>query len=131
MTLAGLAERSGLPARTIRFYIARGLINAPAKSGRIAEYTAEHVVRLERIKRPGRWSDAIGDRPDTQRTFDEEVQYGSTVGVVAAFSCRRRDRVGKSRCQPVANEAVARGAGRIRSPREAGKEWKGKGIEIT
>lgn len=51
MTLAGIAEASGLPARTIRFYIARGLLNGPVKGGRSAAYTAEHVARLERIKR--------------------------------------------------------------------------------
>src|ERR1700683_3704952 len=51
MTLAEIAETSGLPARTIRFYIARGLLSEPAKAGRVAEYTTEHVVRLERIKR--------------------------------------------------------------------------------
>ena len=31
--------------------IARSLLNGPARGGRVAEYTAEHVVRLERIKR--------------------------------------------------------------------------------
>ena len=50
MTLAEIAEASGLPARTIRFYIARGLLNEPVKRGRAASYTAEHVARLERIK---------------------------------------------------------------------------------
>jgi DNA-binding transcriptional MerR regulator len=50
MTLAEIAEASGLPARTVRFYIARGLLNGPAKGGRVAAYTAEHVERLERIK---------------------------------------------------------------------------------
>jgi DNA-binding transcriptional MerR regulator len=50
MTLAELAEASGLPARTIRFYIARGLLSGPAKGGRGAEYTAEHVAHLERIR---------------------------------------------------------------------------------
>jgi DNA-binding transcriptional MerR regulator len=50
-SLAELAETSGLPARTIRFYIARGLIGGPVKSGRDACYTGEHLARLERIKR--------------------------------------------------------------------------------
>lgn len=51
MTLAEIAEASGLPGRTIRFYIARGLLNGPAKSGRGAVYTAGHLERLEEIKR--------------------------------------------------------------------------------
>jgi DNA-binding transcriptional MerR regulator len=50
MTLAEIAEASGLPARTVRFYIARGLLNGPVKGGRDAAYTAEHLSALERIK---------------------------------------------------------------------------------
>ena len=49
-TLAELSEESGIPARTIRFYIARGLLDGPVKAGRGAVYTAEHLVRLEKIK---------------------------------------------------------------------------------
>jgi DNA-binding transcriptional MerR regulator len=51
MTLGEIAEASGIPARTIRFYIARGLLNGPVKGGRGATYTAEHLAALERIKR--------------------------------------------------------------------------------
>jgi DNA-binding transcriptional MerR regulator len=50
LTLADLAESSGLTARTIRFYIARGLLDGPVKSGRAATYTSEHLARLEKIK---------------------------------------------------------------------------------
>jgi len=39
-----------MPARTIRFYIARGLLDGPLKAGRGAVYTAEHLARLEKIK---------------------------------------------------------------------------------
>lgn len=49
-TLAELSEESGIPARTIRFYIARGLLDGPVKAGRGAVYTAEHLARLEKIK---------------------------------------------------------------------------------
>src|SRR6267154_6137167 len=50
-TLAELSETSGIPARTIRFYIARGLVEGPVKAGRGASYTTEHLARLEMIKR--------------------------------------------------------------------------------
>ena len=50
MTLAELAEASGVPARTIRFYISRGLLDGPVKAGRGAAYTGGHLDRLERIK---------------------------------------------------------------------------------
>ena len=51
MTLAELADASGLAARTIRFYIARGLLDGPVKAGRAAAYTPEHLARLEKIKK--------------------------------------------------------------------------------
>jgi DNA-binding transcriptional MerR regulator len=51
MTLAELADASGLAARTIRFYIARGLLEGPVKAGRAAAYTAGHLARLEKIKK--------------------------------------------------------------------------------
>jgi DNA-binding transcriptional MerR regulator len=50
-TLAELSGESGIPARTIRFYIARGLLDGPVKSGRGAVYTVEHLARLEKIQR--------------------------------------------------------------------------------
>ena len=49
-TLAELAGASGIPARTIRFYISRGLLEGPAKAGRGAVYTGAHLERLEKIK---------------------------------------------------------------------------------
>lgn len=50
LTLAELAERSGTPARTIRFYISRGLLPGPVKGGRAAAYTSAHLDRLEEIR---------------------------------------------------------------------------------
>src|SRR5690349_14667070 len=49
-TLAELVDASGIPARTIRFYISRGLLAGPVKAGRGAVYTADHLARLEQIK---------------------------------------------------------------------------------
>ncbi|HEV8042876.1 MAG TPA: helix-turn-helix domain-containing protein [Bryobacteraceae bacterium] len=63
MTLAELADASGLAARTIRFYISRGLLDGPVKAGRAAAYTAEHLARLEKIKKlqaQGRMLSEIG-----------------------------------------------------------------------
>ncbi|HEV3202461.1 MAG TPA: helix-turn-helix domain-containing protein [Bryobacteraceae bacterium] len=51
MTLAELADASGLPARTIRFYIARRVLNGPVKAGRGAVYGPEHLERLQQIQR--------------------------------------------------------------------------------
>ena len=50
LTLAELSDASGIAARTIRFYISRGLLEGPVKAGRGAEYTAAHLAQLEKIK---------------------------------------------------------------------------------
>jgi DNA-binding transcriptional MerR regulator len=47
--LPTLVERSGLPARTIRWYQSEGLLPKPGKRGRDAVYTEEHCERLELI----------------------------------------------------------------------------------
>jgi DNA-binding transcriptional MerR regulator len=49
-TLAELAARAGVPGRTIRFYIARGLLPGPSKAGRGAAYGPEHLERLRQIR---------------------------------------------------------------------------------
>lgn len=51
MSLADLAEKAGVPGRTIRFYIARGLLPGPLKAGRDAAYGAAHLARLREISR--------------------------------------------------------------------------------
>lgn len=48
--LAELARQSGIPPRTIRFYIARGLVPGPDKAGRDAGYGAPHLERLQQIR---------------------------------------------------------------------------------
>lgn len=48
--MAELSDTSGVPARTIRFYIARGLVPGPLKGGRSAVYGEAHVAALSRIK---------------------------------------------------------------------------------
>ena len=50
MTLAELAEASGIPARTVRFYIARGLVDGPEVAGRGATYGPGHLERLRKIR---------------------------------------------------------------------------------
>jgi DNA-binding transcriptional MerR regulator len=49
-SLAELAEESGVPGRTLRFYIARGLLAGPDKAGRNAGYGATHLAQLQRIR---------------------------------------------------------------------------------
>ena len=49
-TLLELAEEAGIPARTVRFYISRGLLPGPLGAGRGAVYGEAHVERLKRIR---------------------------------------------------------------------------------
>jgi len=51
LSLAELSARTGLPGRTIRFYITRGLVPGPVKAGRSARYPAEALSRIEEIQR--------------------------------------------------------------------------------
>lgn len=48
-TLDELAERSGTPARTIRFYRDAGLVAAPRRIGRRAYYAHDQLERLQRL----------------------------------------------------------------------------------
>jgi len=45
-----LAYESGVPSRTIRFYNTQGMLPAPIMRGRVAYYTAEHLLVLNLIK---------------------------------------------------------------------------------
>ncbi|MFN0167708.1 MAG: helix-turn-helix domain-containing protein [Bryobacteraceae bacterium] len=49
-TMAELAEESGVAARTIRFYIARNLLDGPVRAGRAAPYGQSHLDRLQQIR---------------------------------------------------------------------------------
>ncbi len=50
LSLVELAEESGVPARTIRYYIARGLLEGPDMAGRGASYGEKHLERLRAIR---------------------------------------------------------------------------------
>ena len=51
LSLAELSERSEIPPRTIRYYIAQGLLPGPLNSGRSATYGDEHLRLLNKIKK--------------------------------------------------------------------------------
>lgn len=49
LSVADLALRSGVSVRTIRYYQSRGLLGAPARRGRSAQYDESHLSRLRVI----------------------------------------------------------------------------------
>ena len=53
-TLFELEDATGVPARTVRYYIQRELVDRPEGEKRGAYYTATHVEQLLRIRR---WSE--------------------------------------------------------------------------
>jgi DNA-binding transcriptional MerR regulator len=50
LSLRDLAARARVPARTIRLYIAMGLLPGPLRAGRNAAYGPEHERRLSEIR---------------------------------------------------------------------------------
>jgi DNA-binding transcriptional MerR regulator len=51
LSLREMAARTELPPRTIRLYIAMGLLPGPLRTGRNAAYGPEHLRRLREIRR--------------------------------------------------------------------------------
>lgn len=49
--LEELAKEAGVSARTVRYYVQRGLLPAPSFKGKDSAYGREHVVRLKAIRR--------------------------------------------------------------------------------
>jgi DNA-binding transcriptional MerR regulator len=49
-TIRELAAESGVPERTIRFYISRGILDPPLRGGRGAAYGPAHLKRLKEIR---------------------------------------------------------------------------------
>lgn len=50
MRLVELAALASVPPRTVRLYIARGLLPGPRRAGRNAEYGDEHLEALQKIR---------------------------------------------------------------------------------
>jgi DNA-binding transcriptional MerR regulator len=49
--LEELARAADISPRTVRYYVQRGLLPAPAFRGRDTAYTGEHLVRLRAIRK--------------------------------------------------------------------------------
>lgn len=49
-TAEELAERAGVPLRTVRYYLQEGLIDAPMGVGRGAHFNETHLKQLKRIR---------------------------------------------------------------------------------
>lgn len=50
ISLPELSTKSGVPPRTIRLYISRGLLPRPLRGGKTAAYGPEHLEMLKQIR---------------------------------------------------------------------------------
>ena len=50
LKLDELAQRAGIPARTVRYYVQRGLLPPPTFRGKDSSYGATHLLRLKVLK---------------------------------------------------------------------------------
>jgi DNA-binding transcriptional MerR regulator len=97
-SLAELAERAAVSPRTIRFYIARGLLSGPRKAGRGASYGEEHLAKIREIlalqsqgltlaeietRFSGGFSDPVVPAPASWHCYslDEDVTVNVRAGV--------------------------------------------------
>jgi DNA-binding transcriptional MerR regulator len=51
LSIQELAARTGVSIRTIRYYLAAGLLPSPGARGKSAHYGEEHLLRLELVRR--------------------------------------------------------------------------------
>ena len=51
LRIGQLAERAGVTPRTVRYYVAEGLLPPPSGAGQQRVYTQEHLLRLRAIRR--------------------------------------------------------------------------------
>ena len=100
LTIAELADRSGMTARNIRAYQSRGLLHSPEIRGRVAHYNGTHLARLQLIaslQREGFTLAAV------KRLIESPGDYSAIVA-----DRRRRFREGSSDISPTVPLPVER-----------------------
>jgi DNA-binding transcriptional MerR regulator len=76
-TIDQLAQHTGVPGRTIRFYQSQGVLPSPRREGRVAYYDDEHVRRLHLIadlRDRGLRLDAIRDALEQLESGGDSLQ---------------------------------------------------------
>lgn len=88
MKLSELAEAADVAARTIRYYVQRGLLPAPEFRGKDTAYGADHLLRLRAIRRLQQAHlplDEIQVRLESATRAElERMAAGDTLGVAIA-----------------------------------------------
>jgi DNA-binding transcriptional MerR regulator len=76
-----LAEKAGIPVRTVRFYRERGLISPPRREGRIAWYDDHHLARLRTITGLLERGHTLTGIADLARTFESGRDVAEVLGL--------------------------------------------------
>jgi DNA-binding transcriptional MerR regulator len=72
-SIGELAEKSGISRRTVRFYVQKGLVDAPLGRGRSSGYTQHHLEQIQRVRlfqREGLELDQIQNLPEEAAPTD-------------------------------------------------------------
>lgn len=126
-TLAELAEKSGVPTRTIRFYIHKNLLPKPSGKGPRARYSLEHFHKLlavRRLKDAGLSLKAIsGAFEEMEGEMPKTLIGDAPEEAIEAF--RRRERMLMwSRIRPAsAKLAAPRADAQGSAPRGQRSDW--------
>ena len=131
-----LASASGVKVDTIRFYQAKGLIEAPAKQGRNAVYHASHLERLQQIRAllgQGFSLAQIKRFPAAEGTADDSAPADTTDSTDALLRALAQERGGEQKFRRADLAVVAgvpedlvdaaQAAGLIESSSENGEEF--------
>ena len=84
-SLMELSEKSGIPARTIRYYISKNLLDGPSQVGRNAVYTEKHLVRLDAIQ--GLKQEGLTLHEISVGSQESEVKLGDPISWVVVPLC--------------------------------------------
>jgi len=86
LTIGEVADKANVSRRTVRYYVQRGLIDAPVGRGRGSGYTQKHLEQIQRVlrlQREGLALQAIEQLPPGQ-----EPETKSSDGIVPTLLVR-------------------------------------------
>jgi len=132
LSLAQLTEAAGVSVRTVRYYIAEGLLPPPLGSGPASFYTPAHLQRLQVI---GRLKEAYLPLKEIRRRLDgvEDRELPALLALDEATlfdpATWQRRRIREERAETVASYAERVQRREERRPRDASPRYSRRGPE--
>lgn len=84
MNIGAASDKTGLSAKTIRYYEDIGLVVADRQANGYRDYAQEHIERLNFLKRAREFGFPIGDCRKLLGLYDNEQRSNSDVRALAA-----------------------------------------------